>query len=499
MTEDLTAAFDDRVQRILQSIMLRRHPISAMARASSQLPLSKGGLGLQSAEATAPAAYLGGVAFAMAHAPQRFKSGEALGDDSKTAILKALDALKAKGVDAILVPPPNLKGGSGARHGSSAELHAMQQPDGCDDKRPPNMRCSTGTKFVEYYGAFQPHVVSRMHVQRAITMEAHFQRINRISEYVDTDVHRDVTALTLATAAAKARLLSASDKTARLWLRPLALGRQAELSATAYARAVRQRLGLTPFDCDVICACGKLLGDDDRTHIHVQSCSSLSKHVTDARHNSIRDALARVAMAAGMDTISEYSSGLAASAKSGAQLHGVQQSEDEVGDGGADGEDEDDGERSPQAVSGSGLRPDLKIYGNNVEYLTDVCITTPSVASLCVNSAKVPKCAARLYERRKERKYKNLAFNEGVRFVPFVVEAYGAFGNKAEELIGLFEAHRMSQEHDFGLAPAAFFKGWAMATMAAAVQRAHSVLVDAAHQRVRRVHAAAAAAAQRRA
>jgi len=83
---DTAMAFDAQVQAVLQSLLQRDKPVSAMARVCSQLPVTSGGLGLRSAQLTAPAAYLGGTAQVMAHAPAALRAPGALGDSTMEAI-----------------------------------------------------------------------------------------------------------------------------------------------------------------------------------------------------------------------------------------------------------------------------------------------------------------------------------------------------------------------------------------------------------------------------
>jgi hypothetical protein len=262
------------------------------------------------------------------------------------------------------------------------------------------------------------------------------------------------------------------------------------------------RVGLTPFDADVVCACGKRLGDDDVTHIHVQTCQLLRKRVGDARHNCVRDAIARCASAAGMDAITEYRPAVRASGQAPVQrayLEAAQwfgpsaddsdnehDGKDAAGDGAAsagDGAAAEEGAVDPDTE----LRPDLKLYGDGLELLADVCITNPSSATYRARASTKQLYAAKIMERAKCKKYKALAAAEHILFVPFVAEAYGAFGKSAERMIKGMADYQRERCGDIGSIPAAHFRGWATAMLAAAVQRAHSMLVDAAHGKVRAI------------
>ena len=137
------------------------------------------------------------------------------------------------------------------------------------------------------------------------------------------------------------------------------------------------------------------------------------------------------------------------------------------------------------ALAESELRPDLKLYGDSVELIADVCITNPSSATYAKRAARKPLVAAKAMERVKRNKYKAIAAAERAEFLPFVVESYGAFGKSAERMMRGLAQHRLQHSGEVGAVPPAMFRSWAMSMMAAAVQRAHNMLVDAAHSRVR--------------
>jgi hypothetical protein len=123
-----------------------------------------------------------------------------------------------------------------------------------------------------------------------------------------------------------------------------------------------------------------------------------------------------------------------------------------------------------------------------MELLSDVCITNPSCATYRTAASKRNAHATALLEQRKAAKYKAIAEREGAQLIPFVVEAYGAFGKSALHLVSVLSTHRTQQSADDGAIPAIGYRSWALSTLSAAIQRAHSVMVDVAyrHMRLRR-------------
>jgi len=120
-----------------------------------------------------------------------------------------------------------------------------------------------------------------------------------------------------------------------------------------------------------------------------------------------------------------------------------------------------------------------------MEILTNVCITNPSCATYRAAASKRDRHAASLLEKRKKAKYAALAQREGSKLIPCVIEAYGALGSDALELISTLSKHRTQQSADNGAIAAIGYRSWAMAILSAATQRAHSVMVDVAFRHIR--------------
>jgi hypothetical protein len=131
-------------------------------------------------------------------------------------------------------------------------------------------------------------------------------------------------------------------------------------------------------------------------------------------------------------------------------------------------------------------RPDLKLFGNGEDLLTDVCITNPSCATYRRTASTTANHAAGLLERRKIQKYKSIAERERIKFLPAVIEAYGSFGDGITDLIDKITRHRAEHCDAHGVIPAVHFRAWATAAVAASAQRGHSLMVDVAFRHIRR-------------
>lgn len=67
--------------------------------------------------------------------------------------------------------------------------------------------------------------------------------------------------------------------------------------------------------------------------------------------------------------------------------------------------------------------------------MIDVSVTHPSSPSLCQGAASKPLSAAGIREKQKIAKYDRLAKLEECRFVPFVLESFGSYGNIATKFV----------------------------------------------------------------
>ena len=169
-----------------------------------------------------------------------------------------------------------------------------------------------------------------------------------------------------------------------------------ELDAS-YRYAVRLRLGLAPSDTlPLTCACGASLVRD-RNHFLV--CRLLVRTAMTSRHDHIVRTCATVARATGAEVLVE-----------------------------------------PDFDGG---RPDAEVaWAEGVDFV-DVRVTHPGASAL--RSAQRPLGAAAVQERRKNRRYAELARNVQALFVPLVFETYGAFAEGTQDYVGKLALGRLSQ------------------------------------------------------
>ena len=86
------------------------------------------------------------------------------------------------------------------------------------------------------------------------------------------------------------------------------------------------------------------------------------------------------------------------------------------------------------------IRPDGEIFLANERFIIDVGITNPAA----ITHARVGQTqlgAARKYENDKIQHYLALTSTKTVKMIPFILEAFGAFGSHADKLISLITAH----------------------------------------------------------
>jgi hypothetical protein len=92
-------------------------------------------------------------------------------------------------------------------------------------------------------------------------------------------------------------------------------------------------------------------------------------------------------------------------------------------------------------------RPDLRVILNYITYLIDVTVTNPMAPSH-MHHVKQPLSQAKRAEKDKERSYRDaleslgpdLGSQRAVRFVPFVLEAFGGMGTQAETFLSHLSA-----------------------------------------------------------
>jgi len=153
---------------------------------------------------------------------------------------------------------------------------------------------------------------------------------------------------------------------------------------------MRFRLGLAPSDDSVTCKCDHVV--TDRSFDHFRVCRTVRREAVTLRHDRVLSMLRRVARMAGVPNVIEY--------------------------------------RPPVRPGVERLRPDILFQAGAASVLSDVAVTTPTVASKVERAARVP-----LFAAAAATKYAAVAERLGCRFVPFVLESFGAIGAGANQLI----------------------------------------------------------------
>eukprot|EP00456_Euglypha_rotunda_P049757 TRINITY_DN3993_c0_g2_i4.p1 TRINITY_DN3993_c0_g2~~TRINITY_DN3993_c0_g2_i4.p1 ORF type:complete len:427 (-),score=23.61 TRINITY_DN3993_c0_g2_i4:53-1333(-) len=188
----------------------------------------------------------------------------------------------------------------------------------------------------------------------------------------------------------KARLRSIRGKQAGAWLTALPTTPALTLSDLHFRVASRLRLGLPPQDhLPANCKCGANLRTDPH---HFLSCKYIKRAAATHRHNMILNKLSFVLSKAGAAVYIE-----------------------------------------PNWFEGK--RPDAQVNFVHENVMIDASVTHPSSPSLCQGAANKPLSAAEKREKQKIAKYDELAKSEECRFVPFVLESFGSFGNRAIKFI----------------------------------------------------------------
>ena len=86
---------------------------------------------------------------------------------------------------------------------------------------------------------------------------------------------------------------------------------------------------------------------------------------------------------------------------------------------------------SSLAFSCAGDHTDIRIALGARLFYVDVSVVHPTAASYIPTSSRRILATAAAAERRKDAKYLQRAAAENAEFVPFIVESFGGFGNKA--------------------------------------------------------------------
>ena len=146
----------------------------------------------------------------------------------------------------------------------------------------------------------------------------------------------------------------------------------------------------------------------------------------------------------------------------------------------------------PRVLGRTRRRPDIIVHSATETVLVDVSLLHPlSPSYVATNHADDARREQRIIQQRelrKRNKYDGMAKQyDGGRVAPFVVDAYGAFGQGAEEFVRWVAAAAVANgcvERD------ADFRSLAFGRIAVAVQRGNVELLDSALVRVRQARRA---------
>ena len=191
----------------------------------------------------------------------------------------------------------------------------------------------------------------------------------------------------------KARLKSVSRKYAGAWI--MAVPTYGDLSMTDVDYIIQSKihLGVAPIaNMPTHCSCGVNLTE----HIlHFLHCKLTSGRAVRIRHDRLNRLLARIARGLCIHTHEEP--------------YDIQRR--------------------------SGLRPDIRFCLSTGYLAIDTAITSPVARSNRSMAARIQLSAARKMERRKISKYSAMAMAEGVRFLPWVMECFGAMTNESLSVV----------------------------------------------------------------
>ena len=236
---------------------------------------------------------------------------------------------------------------------------------------------------------------------------------------------------------------------ASCWLSTPPKEPQRQLSHQQFAVAVRNRLNLLPLPRGLpdACICSAKL--DANTHpSHLHWCKTVRSSGCTLRHNTVVNTVVALARAAGLAPVVEP--------------------------------------RALPKTSDKGeppKRPDIMLYGTTDTLLVDVSLMHPLSPSYVSTHPKNDKDGTnheqriiRDREARKRRKYAPLAAkHDNGKVMPFVLDAYGAFGAGADDLIRWLA---MAAVSNGCVARDAEYREMAYAWLAIAVQRGNGQLVD---------------------
>lgn len=228
-----------------------------------------------------------------------------------------------------------------------------------------------------------------------------------------------------------ARLLSASHPLATRWLTVLPANEALRLNNLQFQLSVRRLLALPPSDAmPSSCACGTNPAVDSS---HYHSCPSLRKREMNTRHDLIKQNLARLARLAGFAGVTV----------------------------------------EPKMQQGRQLdRADLEVVGIFSTTLVDIAVTHPLSISYVAAASTTQLATARSRELTKHRHYDEQAAHRQARFIPFVLETYGAWGKETEAVLRVL-AREAAANH---VTTAGGFLDLARSQLAFALQRGNALV-----------------------
>lgn len=202
-----------------------------------------------------------------------------------------------------------------------------------------------------------------------------------------------------ASSESRARMLSCAGAGAGAWITAIPTSSELVMLDSAYQFAQRLRLGLPPSDAlPDKCACGSRVASYPN---HFLVCQLLKASGATARHDRVVRVFAAVAREAGAVV---------------------------------DVEPRTDGDR-----------PDAEITWPDAIDLVDVSVTHAGASALNHGAAREPLRAAGVRERRKLARYANLASGLNVKFVPLVLETYGALAERTQDYVRKLSLARVSR------------------------------------------------------
>jgi hypothetical protein len=125
-------------------------------------------------------------------------------------------------------------------------------------------------------------------------------------------------------------------------------------------------------------------------------------------------------------------------------------------------------------VGDARLKPDLMLTSPSHSLLVDVQVTHPCRSSIIKSSRTSPLAAASEREIIKINTYTDFATASSRTFVPFVLEAHGAWGKGASDLIDILARH--ASEYDSSISPK-MFSSMATRRISIALQEGNAKLI----------------------